>query len=325
MLRKLPSLGLQMLALAVALAAAPARALNHDLVVPAIAAGPFAVACSNLAQDPARIAQLGGAPIDYWEGRPSFGQSRYITQILTDLMSVVHFDAPIPDERRYYPQFAGGTVAFVAIVCHPTARANNDPDYALPGSQDLIPHMQLAGAPPKLISASEYLQTLGLPVNGVGIAPARLPLIAFSHGLSGSPISPGYLGAMVQLASQGYMVGAVFHADQRFSRVRVQDLADFWYLLRNFDLVVEMQLMRPLSIKAMIDQLLLDPGFAPGIDPDRIGGFGASLGGEAMMHLLGARITTTIGLGCHETVRDPRIKAAVGFVPYSGQSFLPAF
>jgi hypothetical protein len=44
-----------------------------------------------------------------------------------------------------------------------------------------------------------------------------------------------------------------------------------------------------------------------------------------MANLLGAKMTTTIGLHCDATVQDPRIRAAFGYVPYSGQSFLPAF
>jgi hypothetical protein len=71
--------------------------------------------------------------------------------------------------------------------------------------------------------------------------------------------------------------------------------------------------------------VLADAGFAAGIDTDRIGGFGASLGGEAMALLLGARLTTSVNLRCSDTVRDPRIKAAVAYVPYAGYPFLPAF
>ena len=71
--------------------------------------------------------------------------------------------------------------------------------------------------------------------------------------------------------------------------------------------------------------LLAKPEFAAAIDADHIAGFGASLGGQAMMNLMGAKLTTNVGAGCRETVRDPRIKVAVGYVVYSGQSFLPAF
>jgi hypothetical protein len=130
---------------------------------------------------------------------------------------------------------------------------------------------------------------------------------------------------MVELASHGFMVGAVFHGDSRFSRIRLEDLGDFVYLLTDFDKFVEMQLMRPVSLKALVDVLLADPGFAPGIDAERIGGFGASMGGQALANLLGAKLTASLGLACRETVRDPRIRAAVGLVPYAGQTFLPSF
>ena len=83
--------------------------------------------------------------------------------------------------------------------------------------------------------------------------------------------------------------------------------------------------MRPLSLMVMPDKLLADPNYSAGINRDQIGGFGASMGGEAMLHLLGADITTNAGLACHSAPRDTRIKAAVGYVPYAGQTFLPAF
>src|SRR5205085_10336179 len=53
--------------------------------------------------------------------------------------------------------------------------------------------------------------------------------------------------------------------------------------------------------------------------------FGASLGGEAVAHLVGADLTTSLARDCNPTERDPRIRAAMGYVPYSGQAFLPAF
>ncbi|MBK6981444.1 MAG: hypothetical protein IPH30_08095 [Betaproteobacteria bacterium] len=96
-------------------------------------------------------------------------------------------------------------------------------------------------------------------------------------------------------------------------------------MLAHFDEFVEMELMRPASLKALVDTLLAHPGYAPGIDPERIGGFGASMGGQAMANLLGARLTASLGLACRDTVTDPRVKVAVGLVPLRGQSFLPSF
>jgi hypothetical protein len=306
--------------------AAQAHAVNHVTVVAPIAPGPFKVACSNIEQNAALIAQSGAQATDYWEGRPVNDQPRYVSQVLAAPGTAVRFDAPVPDIRSLYPQHAGGNVDHVAIVCHPTPASNNDADYVLPGTGDRVPRMQPAGAAPKLIGLAEYAAGFGIAVDSLpGAATARMPLVVFSHGLGGSPISPGYLDAMVDLASYGFMVGAVFHGDPRFSRIRLEDLGDLVYLFRDFDKFVEMELMRPVSLKAMVDVLLAHPSFGQAIDAERIGGFGASMGGQAMANLQGARLTTSIGLACRETVRDPRIKAAVGLVPYAGQTFLPSF
>jgi predicted dienelactone hydrolase len=49
----------------------------------------------------------------------------------------------------------------------------------------------------------------------------KLPLIVYSHGLAGSPLGKGYLDVMVQLAAQGYMVAAIFHADARIGLIHI--------------------------------------------------------------------------------------------------------
>lgn len=309
-------------AVALAVIALPAAALNHTFNVAPIRPGPFNVACSNLAHDASRLQP--GVPVDdYWEGR----NDRYLDSVLAAPQTALRFDALVPDDRSLYPGNAGDPVRFVAIVCHPTPRLNNDPSYTIPGTDAVIPHMQADGAAPKLINLTEYFETL---VPNSSVDPAAfftqpLPLIVYSHGLGGSPVGKGYIDVLVQLAAQGYMVAAVFHADSRFSRVKVQELSDWFYLLGNFERVAEMQLMRPVALKAMTDMLLAHPQFSRAIDPERIGGFGASLGGEAMALLMGARLTTSVGLRCSAPVRDPRIKAAVAFVPYAGYTFLPAF
>jgi fermentation-respiration switch protein FrsA (DUF1100 family) len=302
------------------LAAAPAFAFNHDTVVNPLPLGRFSVACSNVEQDVSKIAP-GASPSDYWEGRAVNGVDHYVTEILAHPETALVYDAPVPDQRSIYPGHAGDNVTFAAIVCYPTLRSNTDPDYVLPGTGDVIPHMAQPGAAPKLIDIDEYT---GITFNEIHPT-ARLPLLVFSHGLTGSPISSGYVQALVQFAAQGFMVAAPFHGDPRFSRVRIEDLSDVFYLLNNFDHVAEMELMRPLSLKVMLDVILANPGYSPGIDTNRIVGFGASLGGEAMMLLAGAKISTSTGLDCSDPVHDPRIKAMVGYVPFAGYSFLPAF
>ncbi len=308
------------------LASFGAAAYNPEHEVAPIAPGRFTVACSNVEHDMGRMAQLGGVPSDYWEGREVNGRQVYLTDILAQPDTAVTFRAQVPFKPQLYPTRFFQRVPFAVIVCHPTPHDNSDPSYTLPGAGGVVPHMQRPGAAPKLISELEFGQTLLFdPPVGSSTTPARLPLVVYSHGLGGSPLGKGYIDVMVQLAAQGYMVAAVFHADARFSLIKVDDFTDFFYTLAFFPLIVEMQAMRPLALKAMTDVILDTPGYQEGVDTTRIGGFGASLGGQAMANLIGARLTTSLAMTCDETVRDPRIRAAVGYVPYSGQSFLPAF
>jgi hypothetical protein len=321
-LSSIRNLAARLLLAAPALALTPAAAINHDLVVGPLSPGRFEVACSNIDQDAARIAASGVPPANFWDGTGG----RYITEILAHPASALRINAVSPDQRTLYPGTAGESVEYVAIVCHPTSRTNTDPAYALPGTDDVVPRMLPPGVEPRLISTSEYLSTLGIQVSPPPPpGPAKMPLIVYSHGLAGSPIGKGYINVMVQLAAQGYMVAAIFHGDPRFSRVRLEDFRDYWYALTNFDRIAEMMLLRPVALRAMTDLLLGHPAYSLAIDAERIGGFGASMGGQSMAHLLGARITTSLGLACRDTVRDPRIKAAFAYVPYSGQSWLPAF
>ncbi len=293
--------------LAAACTVPAAHAFNHDRVVAPIAPGRLPVACSNIAQDTSRVAS-GLTPSDYWEGK----SDHYVNELLTAPQTALQYNAAVPANGDLFANHGGQSVLFVAFVCYPTSLTNTDPDYALPDTGGIVPKMQPAGTAPKLMTDSAG-------------APQRFPLIVFSHGLGGSPVDSGYIDAVVQLATQGFVVAAPFHGDARFSRLRINDLSDFFYLLRNFSNVTEMEAMRPLSLKAMTDVLLASPGFSPTIDPTRIGGFGASLGGEAMTLLLGARLTTSIGGHCSDGIADPRIRAVVGYVPFAGYSFLPAF
>ena len=307
-------------------AALPAAALNHEDVVPPIAPGKFAVACSNVEIDTARLAQLGGNPADYYEGHPdAAGNSRYITDILAHRDTAFVYSERIPLKPWLYPTAMFTRPEFAVLICHPTPRTNTDPNYQLPEGGGTVPHMQRAGQAPKLISTGEYYETLGTFLDPPPPQAMQLPLIVYSHGLGGSPVGRGYIDVAVQLAAQGYMVAAVFHADNRFSIVKIENLGDLAFAIAFFPMVVQMQAMRPFALKAMTDNLLGDGGYGPGIDRSRIGAFGASLGGEAVAHLVGAKLTTSIADSCDDTEQDPRIRAAVGYVPYSGQSFLPAF
>jgi predicted dienelactone hydrolase len=212
-----------------------------------------------------------------------------------------------PNDANLYGSFAGKQVVFVLLACYPTVADNPHADYPLPTGH-VVPHMQTGADPPLFADAA-----------------ARYPVLAFSHGYSGSPISNDYIEALSVLASYGYIVVAPFHGDRRFSDLKVDDLSDAVTVLAHLTDFLALQALRPLSISAALDLMLAHPQWRDHIDATRIGGFGASMGGETMLLLAGAGLTSSLGLSWSQITIDPRLKAAVGYVPYFGQLFLPAF
>jgi predicted dienelactone hydrolase len=315
---------------AMALAPTWAQIAPHNTPVAPVARGSLPVACSNVAQDLEKIRSVsgGGLPSDFWEGKDNNGRLRYISQILAEptAPSVIQYNAPVPDSGLY-PQFRGQTQNFVAVICYPTTDDNRRADYRLPDDSASVPRMQRGNDKPIVRPAFVQCQPLCIDPLPPALAQrlAARPLIIYSHGLGGSPIGKGYIDILTEFASQGYVVAGIFHGDARFSRIRIEDLGGLASLLRDFDKFVEMELLRPVAIKSMVDVLLAHPDFGPAINPLQIGGFGASMGGQALANVLGARLTTSLGQACNATVTDPRIKAAVGYVPYMGQTFLPSF
>jgi len=278
-----------------------------DVVQPLPLPGKFAVACSNVVQDFNRLG-AGEDATSYWEGAPSGdGTPRYATYLLGDPGNTLIATVTAPQDSNLFGSFAGDNVPFVVLACYPTTDNNPRPDYPLPTGK-VVPHMQTGSDAPLFADNS-----------------ARYPVVAFSHGYSGSPLSSDYISGLSVFASYGYVVIAPFHGDLRFSDLRIDNLGDVITLfpLSNF---TAMQALRPLSISAALDLVLAHPQWKDHIDVTRIGGFGASMGGETMMLLGGARLTTSYpGLSSDQVTFDPRVKAAVGYVPYFGQPVLPAF
>jgi len=279
-------------------------AVDPLAVVPPTDFGPYPAACSDIAQNTTPAA---GNLSDYWEGQPFDGNPHYVTEIMTEPADTPTYKVAVPDDSELYDGQAGQSVTFVALICYPTSAANTRPDYPIPGEVP-VPHMQRAGQAPIFADPS-----------------ARYPVVLLSHGLGGSPLDSAYLQAMEYFASHGYVVIAPFHADARFSRIRVEDFSDLLFLVRNMDKLNAMQAMRPQALHVAIDYLLGSPQYADHVDVNNIGGFGASLGGEAMLLLAGAKLTVSFGLSSKRVITDQRVKAMVGYVPYSGQRLLPAF
>ena len=268
--------------------------------------GPYPVACSNVAQDFSRVPP--GADVeDYWDGMPGNGTPRYATDLLSDPAHTPAVTVNVPNDGPLYGSFTGRALPFVVLVCYPTSQANSRLAYALPTGH-AVPHMQRGAEPPLLPDAA-----------------TRYPVLLFSHGYGGSPLSGDYIDALLVFASFGYVVAAPFHGDFRFSNLQLDNLSDVFYALTHIRDFTAMQALRPLSLSATIDLLLTDPQWRGHVDPTRIGGFGASQGGESLLLMAGAGLTTSVGQSWSTVTRDPRLKAAVGYIPYFGQPVLPAF
>jgi predicted dienelactone hydrolase len=296
-------------ALAVAaLAVATCALADSGVEVPPLPLpGPYPVACSDIAQDFNRVAS-GESASDYWEGNPrSQTASRYITDLLAEPASTPAVAVNAPDDSELFGSFAGRTVPYVIVVCYPTTASNSRPDYSLPTGK-IVPHMQRAGDAPLLPDAA-----------------ARYPLLLFSHGYEGSPLSDDYIDPILLLASFGYIVAAPFHGDLRFSNLVPESIDNLFYLITHLDDFIAMQALRPLSLSATLDRLLADPQWSGHIDESMVGGFGASQGGESLLLMGGAGLTKTIGQSWSRVTTDPRLKAAVGYIPYFGRSVFPSF
>ena len=74
-----------------------ATSRNQSVEMPPLAPGAFPVACSNLAHDTARLAQLGGTIDDYWSG----ANDHYVGDILLEPASTLKaYNAPSPPRYR---------------------------------------------------------------------------------------------------------------------------------------------------------------------------------------------------------------------------------
>ena len=294
-------------AAAVVIASSAPRADSSFEVPPLSLPGPFPVACSNVVQDFTRVGS-GESASDYWEGNPrSSGGPRYVTDLLADPANTLSVAVTAPSDSSLFGSFAGRTTPYVIVVCYPTIGTNPRPDYVLPTGKAL-PHMQRGSEPPLLADAT-----------------ARYPLLLFSHGYGGSPLSNDYIDPILLFASFGYVVAAPFHGDPRISDLLPDNIGNFFFLLTHLDNFNAMQALRPLSLSATLDLLLSDARWSQHIDAAKIGGFGASQGGETLLLMGGARLTKTVGLSSSQVSNDPRLRAAVGYIPYFGQSVLPAF
>jgi predicted dienelactone hydrolase len=296
-------------AVAVGLAAASPSSASDSLAVvaPVARPGPYPVACSNVAQDFSRLAPAEAAS-EYWRGLPrADGSTRYVTDLLSEPSGALTYGYSAPADATLFGRYAGVAISDAALVCYPTTAANTRADFALP-NDNVVPRMQRGSDAPIL------------PAGG------KLPVVLFSHGYAGSPIDGTYLGAQLTLASFGYVTVAPFHGDLRWSLLGFEAIVDEGITAETlWKDYVAMQALRPISASRMLDALASHPQWKDAIDLSRISGFGISQGGETMMLLAGAALTTTVFQDSKPVTFDPRLASAVGYIPYFGLSWLPSF
>lgn len=290
--------------IAVVLAAATFPIANAE-TFPPLPPGPYAVGCTSVEQDFTRLTP-GETAQQYWEGIPAGdGRARYVTDLLTNPATpVVSFS--VPGDGELYGKLAGKTYDVAMIICYPSAVDAGRSPYLLPNGVS-VPAMQRGGEQPIFADPS-----------------VRWPLLEFSHGLAGSPLDADYLGAIQVLASNGYIVFAPFHADARVTDLKLEDLEDVVDAVKNFNDYTAMQAIRPLALKNGLDYMLSQGTWSGHIDFNRIGGFGASLGGEALFLQAGAKLTVSVGLSSKQVLSDGRLRAIATYVPYLGQTVFPA-
>ena len=290
------------LALLTAVAASGAAAVA---VPPLALPGPYTVECSNMEQDFTRLAPGEDVQL-YWEGvARADGSPRKPSDLLVDPADTVTVTVNAPGDSNVYGSFAGRALPYVVVICHPTNPGNPRPDYALPTGR-IVPHMQRGAEAPIWPDAT-----------------TRYPVLLFSHGYGGSPISNDYIYALAVFASFGYVVVAPFHTDATFSDLKLDSVSDVIYLLTHLQNFLAMQALRPLALTKSLDLVLAQPQWRDRIDAAQIGAFGASMGGESVMLMAGAGLTTSVGLSWTHIEKDARLKAAVGYVPYFGQPIFP--
>jgi hypothetical protein len=284
-------------------------ARSQTVVPPLPSTGAYPVACTNVEQDFTRV-QSGETAQMYWRGVASGGKERYVDALLVAPSNALASTFVAPADTDLYDRWAGQPVSYVFIACYPTTSVNSRADYALPDG-DVVPKMQRGGEPP-ILPAS----------------PSRLPVLLYSHGYGGSPLTGNYLRALIAFASWGYVAVAPFHGDLRYS-VFGPDAAELSSKIHIpiWSEFVAMQAIRPLSLSAALDALLGRAEWRDRIDNGRVGAFGISQGGESLMLLGGAELAyDAFNLDRHKRVTlDTRVRGAVGYIPYFGVESVPAF
>ena len=282
-------------------------AYAQSVVPPVPAGGPYPVACSNIEQDFSRVAP-GTSAEDYWRGLTTEEGERYVVSLLASRQDALVATFVAPDDASLFARWRGRTIEYAILACYPTTAATRAP----------ITRCRTE-SPYRECSAGRRRPSC-LP---------RPPACRCSRSLTATPAArcrDSYFDAQLAFASWGFVVLAPFHGDLRYTPFAPDSGDNGPGYIPVWSEFVAMQSTRPLSISAGLDLIAAHPQWRDRIDLNRTGAFGISQGGETLMLLGGAEVT--YGLATLQSKRvtlDPRIKAAVGYIPYFGLEELPAF
>lgn len=261
-----------------------------------------AVACTDVEMDYTRL-PAGITPENTWRGDGGVFADSLFVRAATPVSGPLLIAAKMPNNPSIFKRYPNQIISTPAIACYPTTANNPRPDYTLPNGQ-IVPRMQRLGDQPIFADASK-----------------RYPVLLLSHGLGGAPLDLDYLTVGKQFAAQGFVVVIPFHADQRFIQVKIGSFGDVASVVRDYPLIAEAMAIRPVVVSETLSYLLNHAAFKDHLDGNQIAGWGASLGGQSLMLNQGAKLTTSLGISSNNAevvITDKRIKAFVGYVPYSG-------
>lgn len=225
-----------------------------------------------------------GVPMfDFLNGKTSSSGTVYLTDILAHPEAVPTLQVEVPHDVKRFGKQAGTRIPLVLLIVYPTTRENPRPNYP-------YPYKETGDA------LFTHMQRPGEKPLLADTA-AKYPLIIHSGGYNTHGL--WHLWRMKELAAHGYIVVDMFHGDGRG--------ANFGSNLA----------LRSIELRATLDYVLQHSDFAALVDADRIGAAGDSAGGHTVAAALGGidpsgRIPEGV---------EPRIKAAVGLVPFLGNSF----